>query len=146
MKLSRIKCTIVTMGFLATVLLLTFSTNTYPLPAKIPPSVTVKNVLNKTGQILNSPNGPQILLSEIFFTVCTSDKRQLAKSNLIYPHRDQKVFINSDDEYFSIAIHYAVEGGRGKIPHMFWVPYVHDGAFITVTNNYCMVSAYVKYY
>jgi hypothetical protein len=146
MKLSRIKCTIVTMGFLATVLLLTFSTNTYPLPAKIPPSVTVKNDLNKTGQILQSANGPQILLSEIFFTVCTSDKRQLAKSNFIYPHRKQKVFFNRDDEFFSIAIHYAMEGGRGKIPHMFWVPYVHDGAVITVTNHHLSVSASVQYY
>lgn len=148
MKLSRIKSTLVTMVFLATVLLLTFSTNTYPLPAKKPRVITVQNSFYTSQPIIYQNGLPHVMLNDIFFTVCTltPELRRLATSKHIGPAQWTTMTVDfSDDEYFSIGIHYTLEGGTGKRTMVLWVHHVHPSAKIFVRHDKRRVSASVQY-
>jgi len=139
MKLSRIKCTIVTMGFLATVLLLTLSTNTYPLPAKKKQGA----IIVQNGFYTNKPNilqdgSPHIMLGDIFFTVCTltPELRPIHTSRKIKPAQWIRMRVEySDDEYFSIGIYYTMEGGKGKRTMVKWVHHVHPNAKFVISHD-----------
>jgi len=99
------------MGFLATVLLLTFSTNTYPLPAKKQTShFTVKNEFNASDLGIFLNHVYHTLDSKVSFTVApeTTPYTPHVSCFNIEPGNQCRKSIEHEDTNFIVEIHYHI--------------------------------------